>query len=319
MSDQFAASLTETLCSQYSRNAGEQLIGTAKPIDLWVLIEFPGKWESDPVAVLPLSLQTHLAELRSAPRTRIALIKKTNQSSETLACFVALSRETNPHLYRFEFHDYEELTAIDFKRLRSESPAPPVTTVEDPFFAVCTHGTHDRCCSRFGYAVFDDLKRLPGVAVWQISHIGGCRFAPNLVCLPHGVMYGRLTGSDCAVIVESYRRGCIHLGALRGRSCYSKPVQAAEFFVRTAHRLTDLRQLTLSSVEDLGGNSWRIGFHSLATGANIRSLSPLSLVSTAPLNRVQPPKFHRGSYSALFNPYSMRPVFAERPEKSYYL
>ena len=55
---------------------------------------------------------------------------------------------------------------------------------------VCTHGSRDACCARFGYQVYRRLRdqyASPGsLRVWRTSHTGGHRFAPTLIDLPEG-------------------------------------------------------------------------------------------------------------------------------------
>jgi hypothetical protein len=63
---------------------------------------------------------------------------------------------------------------------------------------VCTHGSRDVCCGRFGYPIYEELRRRyttgseGGLRVWRTSHLGGHRFAPNLMDLPEGRYWGRL-------------------------------------------------------------------------------------------------------------------------------
>ena len=61
---------------------------------------------------------------------------------------------------------------------------------------VCTHGSRDVCCGRFGYQVYDILRRrymVRGkIRVWRSSHIGGHRFAPTLIDYPEARYWGHL-------------------------------------------------------------------------------------------------------------------------------
>ena len=54
-------------CADYSRAAEEQLCGTAKPIDLWFLVECPSRWEHEAESVLPAAAQWTWRDA-SAPR-----------------------------------------------------------------------------------------------------------------------------------------------------------------------------------------------------------------------------------------------------------
>ena len=62
----------------------------------------------------------------------------------------------------------------------------------DPFFLVCTHGRHDTCCAVEGRPVAAALESARPGAVWECSHVGGDRFAANVVAMPHGIYYGQV-------------------------------------------------------------------------------------------------------------------------------
>ena len=70
--------------------------------------------------------------------------------------------------------------------------------------------------------------------VWQSSHVGGDRFAGNVVVLDDGVYYGRVEPSDAWPVVEAALERRVHLPLYRGRSCYGFAAQAAEIAVREA-------------------------------------------------------------------------------------
>ena len=84
-----------------------------------------------------------------------------------------------------------------------------------------------------------------GDRVWESSHIGGDRFAGNLVCFPHGIYLGRLDPQAGVRAAAAYQRGSIDLDHYRGRSCYSFVVQAAEALLRRREGLTGVDDLHL--------------------------------------------------------------------------
>jgi hypothetical protein len=63
---------------------------------------------------------------------------------------------------------------------------------------VCTHGSHDACCGKFGYPAYEALRygyagaSKRQLRVWRTSHIGGHRFAPTLIDFPEGRYWGHL-------------------------------------------------------------------------------------------------------------------------------
>jgi hypothetical protein len=116
--------------------------------------------------------------------------------------------------------------------------------LDHSLFLVCTHGKHDPCCARYGRPLYDALRdELDPAWVWQTTHIGGDRFAGNLVCLPHGLYYGRANRSDSVAILDEHLAGRIQLEHYRGRSCYAFPVQAAERELRQATGRTGIGEL----------------------------------------------------------------------------
>jgi hypothetical protein len=251
-------------CADYSLSHEEQLFGTANPIDLWVLIEHRGRWEHDVWSSVPQSTKSYLADLRTSfPRLRFAFIRQNTRTTGPLAGFIARSCKSKARLFGFELDSLEELRSIaecfDF-----QASDPTGVPLSRKLFCVCTHGTHDGCCARYGSGVYEATSRLEGDDVWQISHVGGCRFAPNLVCLPHGLVYGQLQAADCSSVVTAYREGRIYLERLRGRSCHERPVQAAEYFLRTALQLRGLDELNVTSFTSEANGQWKIVFESVA-------------------------------------------------------
>src|SRR5918994_3547102 len=73
---------------------------------------------------------------------------------------------------------------------------------------VCTHGSHDACCGKFGYPVYETLRH--GYAgpsekqlrVWRTSHIGGHPFAPTLIDFPEGRYWGHLEADALEIFVR---------------------------------------------------------------------------------------------------------------------
>jgi hypothetical protein len=102
-----------------------------------------------------------------------------------------------------------------------------------PLFAVCAHGTHDVCCAIRGRPVAAALGRLRPGSVWECSHVGGDRFAANVLVLPSGVLYGRVVESAAVPLVEAVDRGTVLQHHLRGRVGFPPDVQAA---MALAHR-----------------------------------------------------------------------------------
>lgn len=148
--------------------------------------------------------------------------------------FLAHTSPTHRWLERLHVGDIGELADLDLGVLDGQD-APRIGTAHDrELFLVCTNGRHDPCCADLGRPVVRALAEAGVDDVWETTHVGGDRFAANVVCLPTGVYLGRVTAGDAARVLEEVARGSIPLENYRGRCCYPPIVQAAEIFLRHA-------------------------------------------------------------------------------------
>jgi hypothetical protein len=245
-------------CADLSRANGESLAATASRIDRWILVEYRGLWTSDAVAGSGLSdqVKAHLRQqVRAAGRGRLLFVRRPDRRRrEGLVAYVADSGEGREALWRFELESHEDLRRIDLLEPGEGTP------VDHPLFLVCTHGKHDPCCARYGRPLYEALHdELDPQWLWQTTHVGGDRFAGNLVCLPEGLYYGRAEGGAALRILDEHLAGRIVLDFYRGRSCHPFAVQAAEREVRQATGLTGIRDIVLRSAEQVG-ERWNVSF-----------------------------------------------------------
>jgi Sucrase/ferredoxin-like len=125
----------------------------------------------------------------------------------------------------------EDLTRIDLDAV-ARGEAPDWTRVEGPLYGVCTHGRHDACCAERGRPVAAALTASRPAETWEISHMGGDRFAANMVVLPEGLYYGRMDPGTASQVAALHEQGRVDLVRLRGRSSYPMQVQYAEIALR---------------------------------------------------------------------------------------
>ena len=110
-------------------------------------------------------------------------------------------------------------------------------------YLVCTNGARDPCCAIRGPAVAQALERaLPG-QVYECSHLGGHRFAANVLVLPDGLSFGRLDARAAVALAAELEAGRLPLEHLRGRTALAPEQQAAEILVR--------RELGVTGLDDL--------------------------------------------------------------------
>lgn len=70
---------------------------------------------------------------------------------------------------------------------------------------VCTHGTVDAACARFGYPLYNDLRRnhaRDDLRVWRVSHFGGHVFAPTMLDMPTGHHWAYVEAQQAEQIVQ---------------------------------------------------------------------------------------------------------------------
>ncbi len=278
-------------CSEISRGLGERAFGTASLGGVWLLLEYTLAWNPKALeqSALPEDVKTHLAGvLRRIPHSRFLFIKRGGACSSEINFFVVRSRERRPFVLRFGLESYDQLTTLDLEAAALGRPAAGAEPHDEPLFLVCTHGRRDKCCAKFGVPLYNHLRQTEGDAVWQSSHVGGDRFAANLVCFPHGLFYAHAGAESGARIVEAYRQGRISLAdEFRGRCCYAYPIQAAEFFVRAQAGLDALEGLRYLGSERVGEKSWRVRF-TAHEGAGVHE----ALVTTRPSERLRPITCH---------------------------
>jgi hypothetical protein len=228
-------------CSAISADSGEPLAGTASRVDHWILLEYRGVWNPNAVDGSGLSDQVK-AHLRSqtralAPAKLLFVRRRERRREQPVALFHAIGGTV--HLYALDA--YEDLLALDLASAGGVGAAGPGERIDHPLFLVCTHGKHDRCCALQGRPVYDVLadQAEPGW-VWQVSHVGGDRFAGNVVVLPEGLYYGRVRPEEAWTLLDEHLAGRIHLPRFRGRSALPFAVQAAEIAVRERYGLRSI-------------------------------------------------------------------------------
>jgi hypothetical protein len=251
-------------CADESRANDEPLSATASRVDHWILVEYRSLWSRDafPGSGLSEQVKVHLREqLAARRRTRLLFIRsRARRGVPGLMAYAATSREGEEDLRGLAFEHYRDLLDVDFAGGAGEA-------VDHPLLLVCTHGKHDPCCARYGRPLYDALAgELEPDWVWQTTHVGGDRFAGNLVCLPHGLYYGRLDGPAAALVLDDLLAERVHLDPYRGRSCYSFAVQAAERAVRVDTGLCGLDDLRLVTAHRRSDGAWSVAMSARGRG-----------------------------------------------------
>ena len=235
-------------CSSLSSALGESLAGTASQVKRWLLIEDPGPWGYDALAHnnVPQELLDPLREWAVSVSARVVLIRRGARLVGTpRKIFLAASGRDGGWLSALTEDDLDAITSVDRAAFKTgEVPGERI----DGLYLVCTHGRHDRCCSVRGNPVARALCARFDEAAWECSHIGGDRFAANIVCLPRGAYFGRVTAAGAEQLMNEYERGTLDLELFRGWSFLPFAVQAAELATRN--------HFDLSGVGDVVPEDW---------------------------------------------------------------
>ena len=235
----------------------EPLIGTASRVRRWLVVEQPGPWGSDAVrdSQLPDSVAQSLAANAAAHDARVLLARRLGADrTGARSAFLVRSDRVHRWIEHLSFDDPKELAVLDLTVLAGDEPPGLGRPGPANLPLVCTNGRHDPCCADLGRPVVRALRDA-GVDVWESSHVGGDRFAANIVCLPTGVYFGRVAPEEAERILRDHEAGLLDLDRYRGRSCYPPLMQAAEIFTRRELGERRLDALSFRSATEHSGEA----------------------------------------------------------------
>ncbi len=240
-------------CAAASLERQDPLAGTASTVRAYLLIENSGPWGRDAFrdSRLPADVLRALRTRSAAARVRPLLVRRPDRTArpgpgEPVRVFAAYVDPEAPWVETGTVAGAEELADLDLEALgRGESTG--MTRTSAPLFCVCTHGRHDACCAERGRPVAQAMAAELPEHTWEVSHIGGDRFAANVLVLPQGLYYGRVPAQGAADLAARHLRGEVDLDLLRGRSSSPFAAQAAEIELRRRLGSTDLDAVRLVS------------------------------------------------------------------------
>ncbi|MFI0790132.1 sucrase ferredoxin [Streptomyces lydicus] len=228
-----------SLCATASLEAAEPLAGTAATARTWLLVEQTGPWGAKALTASHLdpALGRALEAAAKGTGVRVALIRRPGRHADRHGAtrhrlFLAHTAPGRSWIRTTSVADPQAALGLDFAALGAgEHGNLWERYTGEPLVLVCTNGKRDRCCALLGRPLAAELAAA-GTEVWEVTHIGGHRFAPTLFVLPYGYAYGRSSLSLATDAVAAARDGRIALDHCRGRSTWDRPAQAADLAVR---------------------------------------------------------------------------------------
>ncbi|MEO6501933.1 MAG: sucrase ferredoxin [Jatrophihabitantaceae bacterium] len=219
------------------------MLGTAFPANRILLVEQPGGWGVD-----------GLAGSRFDPLVARRLIGTLGEQGVRVLAIRRPGRHPAPDQHTWGFADCrpgrQGIVWGNYQAAEDLLELDPVALAElaldtRPVYAVCAHGTRDMCCAIEGRPVATALARLHPGRAWECSHVGGDRFAANVLVLPTGQLYGRIT--DPVALASATEAGQVLPDQLRGQIGLPPAAQAA-----VVHAQRELGLATAGAVRLLG-------------------------------------------------------------------
>ena len=249
-------------CATVARLLGGDPAGSATHMTSWLLVEQPGAWSATAVESTLAGVidDERMHALRTAGM-RPLLIRRPGRHARTgdgpVTVFVGSGRTGDHWLERIELSDSSELAELDLEAVAAGRRGHG-QSVEGPLFLVCTHGAKDLCCAVLGRPVAKGLAADHPGRVWEVSHVGGDRWAGNLLVVPDGYLHGQLGPGEATLVAKAALAGQVLPDHLRGRTpAVTGWEQSAEIAVRKHTGLTGVDDVTAVHVRHDGDTAAR--------------------------------------------------------------
>ena len=242
---------TPDRCAVQADLRSDPLWGTAFPSDTLLLVEQPGPWgragllQSD----FEPGVARRLIDALDRRGTRLLAIRRPGRDHHRTHrrwAYVDCRSDRESLVWGTYRHDAELLELLDdgFPWHLAGGRTDP-----EPLYLVCAHGTHDVCCAVRGRPVAAALEALRPGRVWECSHVGGDRFAANVLVAPSGLLYGSISEDLGEELVRTVDEGRALPAHLRGRVGWPPEAQAALAGLLTAEPGLSFRVVRFSAAE----------------------------------------------------------------------
>ncbi|NET00369.1 MAG: sucrase ferredoxin [Sphaerospermopsis sp. SIO1G2] len=209
-------------CSDYSRQVGEEIIGSATNYQTYILVECPTPWKTQAFTSkwIPDNLRDLAQKIHSSTKSiRFLLIAndESHRKSETTVLIYNKPEGliTGYQKQEFILPDIKQVAGCIQQWLAGQKTDYQIENNITRDILICTHGSYDQCCARYGNPFYFHAQntiselQLENTRIWKSSHFGGHRFAPTAIDLPTARYYGKLDQDSFRAILT--RTGEIQL------------------------------------------------------------------------------------------------------------
>jgi hypothetical protein len=220
-------------CADAARDRGDDLTATAPPARRQLLVEVPGPWGRTALTESRLDhyVAGRLAEAAGHAGVRVLVVRRPGRAGTPGEGRRAWAlADTRPGHEAVTWGVWDDPHALMDVALGG----PVAASGPQRVALVCTHARHDVCCALRGRPVAAALATATDWDVWECSHVGGDRFAANLLLLPSGDLFGRLGPQAALDVVRAFDAGRLAVPFWRGRYGRSPVEQAALAHAATA-------------------------------------------------------------------------------------
>ncbi|QUM75090.1 hypothetical protein HWV00_01885 [Moritella sp. 24] len=228
-------------CAKESVERRDNYLGTMTTVKCYLLIEYDNSWSKEINNLLENSkieteVVNHINDFTEwCPEDVKVLFIKNKETGSGKKIYLTRVHKGKEKVSEFFVDNYKDILTIDLKNAYKNPGGCKNILV------VCTHGKHDKCCAKFGHPVFLGLSKWikntgANFEVWECSHVGGDRFAANIIWLPYGLGFGHVE-LDTEIFLNKLIQNKIPLEYFRGCSFFSSAGQFLEGVIRKKYNL----------------------------------------------------------------------------------
>lgn len=253
-------------CAIAAADRDEPLFATASHVRGWLLVEVRGSWGDD--AVHESALSEHIPpgwkrRLHENGLRAVCIRTQARREAEGVRLFTCATGSPGGDpavLWHREVASLADVAAVTEGLRANAEPGDGWEPMAAPLYLVCTNGRHDQCCANLGRPLVRALRESAWAdQVWESSHVGGDRFAANVVSLPLGLYFGRVDPTVAPSLFAALDQGRLDIARFRGRTSLTFAGQAVEHFVRVEFDIDAIDGVTVGRPDADGSFPVRVG------------------------------------------------------------